>query len=334
MEINGIFKKLRLQLRFWFNHAATEMTVRDLHDPEAGAIGIVFHDACKAVGSKEGIDEKQIINAAFSSFVFPPFTGQKGFQNEVTYGAPALESAGRLFAARNHEFIHAMQYQKAAILHADPFNAASPFIIAPEDYVRRKELLEADAYAKGAWLQSLAAGTNPAMGTALDRTPLSAGKFSDIRRQANGLQDTLGKAALAASACEGKWLADGSVTPARDLWHALALEEYERILKARKKAGEENFIFVRMTDSDARDIGTSFGPNPFEKSIPALQLSEKNRQALEKLEASLGISATLPSLGEALAQKGMTREGFIKISFDYTGTEPPQAPVPDKTPRL
>lgn len=333
MEIKRTFEKLRLQLRFWFNHAAAEMAVRDLKDPEAGAIGIAFHDACKQAGSKEGVDEKQVINAAFSSFIFPPYAGQKGFQNEITYGAPALETNGRLFAARNHEFIHALQYQKAAILHADPFNAASPFIIAPEDYLRRKELLEADAYAKGAWLQSLATETDPTMGAALDKTPLSAGKFSDIRKETNGLQDTLEKAALAASASEGKWLADGSVTPARDLWHALALEEYARILKARKNAGEENFIFVRMTDSDARAIGTSFGPNPFEKSLPALQLSEENRQALDKLEASLGISAALPSLGEALAQKGLTRESFIKVSFDYTGTEPPEAPKP-KNPQV
>lgn len=307
-----------LHMRCWFGLREIGAATRRLRDAEWEDTGKAFDKAFAMTGCAEVISDAQLINASFRSFVYPPNPGERGFVNKMVYGLPAFESGGKLLAARTHEGLHAMQYRTAAVMHADPFNAAAPFFLTPEDYVRRKELLEADAYAKGAWLQSCAARDNPACASALDSTPLAVGEFDKIRRESGSLEETLEKAAAAAGACEGKWLADGSQGPARDLWHALALVEYAEIIKARRAAGEKEFFFVRMADEDAREIGNSFGPNPFQNFLPPLLLSEQNKKTLDELNKTLGIgTGFLPALGEALAQKGLSREAFIAASLSH-----------------
>lgn len=314
------------RLGFSFGLCQAGMLARALEDPEAGRVGEAFAQACKLSGSTETLDEERVTNAGFLSFAFPPDEGGKPLRNRIVYGPTAFDNGGRLFAARAHEFLHALQYRKAVVLHTDPFNVNAPFFLCPEDYVRRKELLEADAYAKGAWLQSLASVRHEEMSGALDKTPLSVGKFNELRAEAGSLQKTLEQAAVAAGDNHGQWLGDGSLSAARDLWHALALEEYANIIKARKEEGEKNFVFVRMTDDDAKEIGLSFGPNPFDNGVAPLQLSPANKKTLEKLNEELGITAAtaLPTIDEALAQKGMTRGGLIAAA--YKSPAPPKAP--------
>lgn len=299
-----------------------------LTDPEAPGIGAIFNEACKKADVREIIDPFETINAAFRSFIMPPNPGEKGLRNKLVYGDPAFESGGRLFAARTHESIHAMQYAKAAAMHADPFNPAAPFFLTPEDYVRRKELLEADAYAKGAWLQSLAGAYSPETKGALDLTPLPASVFEEVRKTAATLQETLEKAAELAGSMQGHWIKDMAastqeqdvwlVTPARDLWHKLALEEYKAIVEWRKKGGETSFTLVTMSEDDARAIGDSFGPNLFEKAAPPLRLSDSNRQLLDDLNAMLkdDIAKAKP-LADALAERSLTPESFISASYAY-----------------
>lgn len=113
-----------------------------LHDPELGGVGLAFLKATAGVLKREDIDFQMKPSAGYHSFIYPPKPGQDGFSNYVLYGAEALENAERLMGARTHEFVHALQYQNAAALHADPFNAATNIMVSPYDYLLRKERLE------------------------------------------------------------------------------------------------------------------------------------------------------------------------------------------------
>lgn len=300
----------------------TDRWLSGLQDPELGPVGQQFRDEIKAAGCREGVHLKLSANAVFSSFVYPPRPGQKSFQNRISYGAVALENMGKLFGARVHEFIHGFQYKKAAAMHADPFNAASPYILSPIDYVLRKERLEQDAYAKGAWLQSLAKDRHADIEKALDATPIGVAEFERLRAAAPDLRKALADAALAASDCEGRWISADSRQPARDLWHKIALEEYARIIKARRAAGQQSFTFVRMDYADINEIGDSFGPNPFRgdnrfSTMP--RLSAENRALLDALNHDLGLSiiSGYTPIGDALDRQKQSRGDFIAASRGY-----------------
>lgn len=293
------------------------------HDRELGLIGPRISQAFNRAAARERANTTMRINASFRSYVWPPKAGERGFQNIINYGPPALDHMGRLFAARVHEYIHALQYRRAAALHADPFNDIAQEVVHPLAYVQRKERLEQDAYAKGAWIQSLVQDLHPDMRTALDRTPIGVGDFEELRAQGGALETVVARAARQAAQCPGFWLHSDSKHPARDLWHRLALEEYDGILRARKKAGQLPTRYIRLAARDLVAIGDTLGVNPFKAdrglatALP--EMSDDNRKFLAQIEKTYGIPAydSLPTLTDALAARGQQPRQLIAASRRY-----------------
>lgn len=320
-----------LGLGLYFNLLQTQTLTARLYDPYYPDVGIDFTRRTQNLGCTEVMNLNYAINAAFTSFVYPPNAGQNGFVNRIEYGTPAFEMPGRFFAARTHELIHALQYRSAACLHTDPFNDATNLVLHPYDYLLRKERLEQDAYAKGAWLQSLAAKTIPAYAGVLDKSPVSVDEFNACKNSTRSLDDAIAKAAADAAEKYADWIDDGTQHPARDLWHMLALKEYESIIEKRLARGP--VIFVRMTEGDIHEIGASFGPNPFNNDM-TLKLSPENRALFDRLAAHPLIPPreSLLTVTEGIERERLTKDAFIKKSLNHQGAGSSNAHVPPPQP--
>lgn len=314
-----------LGLGLYFNLLQTQTLTMRLHDPAYPDVGTDFIRRTQNLGCREVMNVNYAINAAFTSFVYPPNAGQSGFVNRIEYGTPAFEMPGRFFAARTHELIHALQYRSAACLHTDPFNDATNLVLHPYDYLLRKERLEQDAYAKGAWLQSLAAKKIPAYTGVLDKAPVSVDEFIACMHSAATLDDAISSAATNAAEKLADWIDDGTQHPARDLWHMLALKEYESIIQKRLARGP--VTFVRMTETDIHDIGASFGTNPFKDDM-TLHLSPENQALYDALAAHPLIPAreNLMTVTEGIEKEGLTKAAFIQKSLGHRGSAPAAAP--------
>lgn len=300
-----------------------------LHDPEQGGVGLAFQRAARGILRREDIDFEMKPSAGYHSFIYPPNPGQDSFSNYVLYGTEALENAERLMGARTHEYIHALQYQSAAALHADPFNDATNILVSPYDYLLRKERLEQDAYVKGAWLCSLAAADAPDIVPAMAGSPLPVSTFENIRAKSAGLQDAFETAARDCRNLLGVWAKDAKPSVIADEWHARALDEYALLLQYRHdnlKDGE-SLTLIRLEGRDILEIGASFGPNTFgsDAQKPALteieNLSPANAQKLAEIEKKFGLPPrlSLPTLQETLATQGRTRADFIQASKNHKG---------------
>lgn len=293
------------------------------NDPAHSCTGDDFNRLAAKTGCAEDIDVKTPFNADFNSFIFPPHRGQNGFTNAITYGVAGLENTERLFAARCHELIHALQYQKSAALHADPYNAASTVILCPEDYILRKERLEQDAYVKGAWIASFALDDHPGILPALAHCPLPLSVFLEDKNRASGLQAAFHRAAKDCRNAKGAWINGVQhETIIADAWHERAAAEYERLIRQRLERGEK-LTFARMTEKDMADITLTLGISSVDPktALDFETLSDKNREAIKRLNALCGITdkKSLPSLGTALKQQNETRASFLKKSKNYRG---------------
>jgi len=309
-----------------------------LEDPELGAVGKAFRKATDGTLRFENVDFQMRPSAGYHSFIYPPKPEQDSFSNYVLYGREALDNPARLMGARIHEFVHALQYQTAAALHADPFNDATNIMVSPYDYVLRKERLEQDAYVKGAWLCSLAVGDAPEIVTAMENSPLPVSTFQKIRAESASLQEAFAQAARDCRNLLGVWAKDAEKSVIADEWHARALEEYDLLLKYRRdnlKEGE-TLTIVRLEGRDIREIGASFGPNTFgtDDTLPALteieNLSPATAQKLAEIEKKYDITARkdLPTLDQALGAAGTARAAFIQASKNHTGAPAPEKPPP------
>lgn len=313
---------------------AVDGWIADMQDPVLGSVGDAFRRATQNIIDHEDLDFKLRSSAVYHSFRYPPDPGQTSFSNGVLYGIEALDSRERLLGARTHEFIHALQYQTSAALHADPYNEASDVIVSPYDYILRKERLEQDAYVKGAWLCSLATADAPAVVDAMKGSPLPIDTFQDIRAKSGSLQEAFTKAACAARNLLGVWQKGAEKTVIADEWHTGALEEYEKIIQMRLDAGDR-ITFVRLSGEDVLEIGRSFGPNTFGDNAadPTLttieNLSPGNAKKLAEINAKLGIAPRdqLVTLESALQAQGTTRAAYLEASKKHIGPLRPENPA-------
>lgn len=309
-----------------------------LEDPDLGAVGKAFRKATDGTLRFENVDFQMRPSAGYHSFIYPPRPDQESFSNYVLYGREALDNPARLMGARIHEYVHALQYQTAAALHADPFNDATNIMVSPYDYVLRKERLEQDAYVKGAWLCSLAVGDAPEIVQAMENSPLPVSSFQKIRNESASLQDAFAKAARDCRNLLGTWTKDAEKSVIADEWHARALEEYDLLLKYRRdnlKEGE-TLTIVRLDGRDIREIGASFGPNTFggddaDAALTEIEnLSPANARKLAEIEKKYGIAprVELPTLAQTLNASGTTRAAFIQASKNHKGAPAPEKPAP------
>lgn len=310
--------------------------VTRMHDPDLGGVGLAFAQATRGLVREEKPELDLPYSAAYYSFLYAPYEGQNGFSNYVSYGSAALENPERLLSARTHEFVHALQYEQSAALHADPYNSAHNIIVSPYDYLLRKERLEQDAYVKGAWLCSLAEHDAPGIVAAMEGIPLPVSTFKELRGKNASLQETFAAAATACRNREGCWSDTKDSKPIADVWHARALEEYDHMMALRHKDLKpgESLTIVRLEGQDIREIGASFGPNTFGDDDHALttieKLSPENARKLAEIEAKYGIAPrdTLPAFDAALKNAGTTRAAFLEASRKFTGSGTAPAPAP------
>ncbi len=265
--------------------------------------------------------------------VFTPFDSE-GFINRVSYGREVRASLQGLFVARNHEGIHAIQFNKAAAPHADLFNCRANVIIEPRDYLRMREFAEKDAYSKELWLASMAAdkGLLNAQDEIYSFLPVSA--FKDIRDKSGDLPTALVEAATQIMQKNVRISLGGQQKSmqCRDAYQARALQAYANGLLARRldlEAG--NIVFARLQQADIKDVGDSFGPNLADyggdSGTPAdNDMTMENRIILNQIESWLGLGKRddLPAFSEALASNGQTPAGFLQESRESGKPKPPK----------
>jgi len=91
----------------------------------------------------------------------------------------------------------------------------------------------------------------------------------------------------------------------------------------RKAAGDTGLVYVRLEAEDIAAIGASCGPNIFGQNgvspefLKTPEMMTATQDKLNTLNKSCGITdeSKLPTLTEALAQIGLTREQFIARAY-------------------
>ena len=298
-----------------------------LSDPEWGAVGPRLRDAWRAAGGRETLDMAEYL-AGYGGYVDRVGPRRAAiFRNTITYGPAALEQPEILFACRAHEIVHGLQAHASAARHAMVFGRDVPVLLCPQDYILLAERMEEDAYAKQTWLCALAAQDSPRLDKVNDGR-LHAFKAN---RAAFGLTEALKIAARAAMAVPVA--AGGERKSRREVYRQEWLSEYRKFLAYIRRS--EKAVFVRLTAADVKDVGESFGPNPFTGPSgtvdPAFfglaDLTPDERRQIDELNALAGIGddTALPTLGQALKNFGLDRQGFLTRS---RGENAPSAPPP------
>lgn len=291
---------------------ASDALYASLYDAEAGFVGQALTQAVSACNFTEIEASGQICEN-----VYIPFDWHVGFVNTISYAnrAPVPEN---FVVSRCHELLHGIAWNAVPVLHASPFNRAAPVMLSPRDWVALFEMSEADAYAKTAWLTTLAAqGCEGDYRHALRHSPVTIDEFEQLRHTYGDLAKTLEVAAGNGMSKQwGRDERDGSGMSFAQFYHWLALRDYTNQLDFLDRRGIRPTI-VRADMGDLAAIGQSFGPNPFARNGYALTpLKPYEEAAVGALNARLGIydESTLPHLATGLDWHGHTPQGFLACS--------------------
>lgn len=253
--------------------------LRSLRDASCGKPGEDLQTAFKKTGCVIDVDLEMGLRAVFNSFAYPPSKGKSSLTNTISLGKSAASHRSSMVSAIAHEQTHALHTARsAAYPHEPDYSGADPVPV--------------DTF--------------------------------------NALRDTAGGSSLLAMRTAALYMlprpgftsySDKPVTLAES-YHELALAGYTRLIKAHLRDSKQPLTFVRMEDEDILAIGQSHGPSLFGDGNlmhtfrePA-KLSQKNQHLLDRLNKLLGIADenALPTLGEALAAKNMTRADMIAQS--------------------
>jgi hypothetical protein len=304
-----------------------------LEDPEARGIGMEFLKRAEESGCKQKIDIFfSNCLADYCSFSYKP----RGFINEITYGPAAEESLPKLFSAMVHETTHALQKLLSPALHASPFNPDTKIIICPRDWVTLEERCEQDAYTKQAFFNAMLAEMLPEVWERTSGDAVSATEFAEIRKNAATLGDALIDAARKSLSKSFYWDNPDAEERFKNSIQDQALKNYAGGMAKRKSEKETNLVFVRLEPEDIAMIGASCGPNVFGTGNVLPEFLEKpvmlphTQQKLDEINKSCGItnSDELPTLSEALAHIGLTREQFIAQAYNKQAAANAAAPTP------
>lgn len=275
--------------------------------------------------------------AAYKPFIYLPLSGGHTFVNTLllprAHGGVSRSDNARAIS-KWHEGNHALQHAGAPVLHATPQNEATRVVLCPEDYILATILQERDAYAKTAWMGSLASRDENLsdeqradIAVLMNKQLITTTEFDQCLEQSGDLQEALGRASLL---WDQKRLqrSDAPSIAAIDHYINEALTWYEESVKGGKLALKplSNFVsFVRMEDSDIVRIGQGLGPGTFgdaqvRSEFKNLPLSEEQRARLDALNTKLNIANrdALPTFTEELAKAGETPETFLERSKQHT----------------
>lgn len=331
------------RLSSFFDASRPSSTLIDFNDPD-----LILNAFDKAFEKSNAVvtpyqfkdnDDPRFIYGGYTHFTSYASGEGKSFINQITYNP--LRTADQNTVSQIHEKFHAIQWSTIPELHAVPNNMLAyqevPIILSPRSWVIASFLTEREAYAKTAWIATLQDKQNQsnaleaAMGGELVQP-------KDIEYWRSLYPDDLGFALGAASLIWDELIRarkqeDGSEINLRDHYIDLAIRQYNKKNSPRLHTWKTaaNPIFIDLDDQAILSMGSSFGPSIFGKYSPDpvfkdLKLTPKQEKSLRDLEGKLGIQPgqKLPTLREALAERGMTTEQYMQRSKAYIDVPPQQ----------
>lgn len=294
-----------------------------VEDPEDPHMGRRLENAMAETHCKERINIFHQSGVA-SYTAFSLYQDDPAFINQLTYGPMAEEDLGQLFTNMVHEKAHALQTKNCAALHANPYNRNTRIVLCPRDWLLIQEKAEQHAYVVQAFFASVIAKEFEEMRELTKYDVLSVDDVDTIRQQTFNLAEARVEAARQAL---GKRMApydDGNRDTFYDSYHRESLKAYKTAMTTRWERGDYSTIFVRLEAEDIAAIGETLGMNcfgaegvmdpDFETLAP---LNEKNARALREMNHACGIvsESALPTLSEALASMGMTRQDMMDHTY-------------------
>ncbi len=304
--------------------AATDDWFAGLRDRSYGPVGKEFIRRFDASGCVDGTFEAN--DDAKGMAGFKPFSllinRETGtfFSNRIIYHADSLTGPEQFFLSRLHECIHAIQAARVPVSHANILNKATNIVLCPRDQIVLIERMEQDAYAKAAWLGSLACRDQPGIRHASRENIDSVAAFESIRKKSHDLQQALSLMAkrVMNSRIENPYARN---LTAGEYYRDHALDTYALMLDNPQYIGGP-LVAVRLAPEDIWAVGNSFGPNTFGKDsvhpdfLKPPRLTERQQRMLAALNDRLDIENEdkLPTLRRALRAQGLTIAEFMAQS--------------------
>lgn len=229
----------------------------------------------------------------------------RGFVNTICYGNSTLLDANplALFGSRTHEGIHAIQFAKAAVTHATPYNHAARIALCPRDAMTLQIMKERQAFAgQLLFMDLLGRHFN---GAAL---PTAAELQEKLLDNVHHIKP------------ESRWETE---TDFLNYYRDLTLRDYEGYFPEGKASLLlKDIVFVRLELKDLAEMNEfldfdTFGRTEAEISSSFGGLLDQEREdRLARLNRRLGIEdeGKLPLFGEALTEEGLTRADFLMRS--------------------
>ncbi len=322
----------------------TRKLIASLHDPETGFSGADLLARVDATGVEHVAADKE--QNCLTCYV--PFHRKKtpSFRNQISYQleAPSDQDDGtfcerspqRIAGAWIHEVMHAQSWSLAPELHASGYNANTPVVLCPEDYVAMMCITERVAFAYSGWMMSLAQRQDPSFGEFV--TPVNGDMFDYLRSRNTGIHQTLVDAGeLSMRTFWARDKRDGHPLTMEQYYQWLALSNYEFITKACLE-DERLPLVVRLEPHNFVSIAQSFGPNILSGgnfTVPPLRALDQawldDIYSLLHKGASVPRREHLPTFDSALMSFGHTPEGFLAMSKGQ-GARGDAAALPSRVP--
>lgn len=309
--MHGTFQKIASQQSSLLDLRIAESNVvfSSLYDVHLGPVGQDFLAAINTCG----VREVEAPDYQICDNVYVPFAWPDGFVNTISYKSHAFAPEA-FIEARCHEALHAIAWSRVPVLHASLFNNASPVILSPYDWLRVFEMTEADVAAKTGWLMFLAAQHNPVFFESSRFSPVSAMDYAQLSGDTVAAIGTAANMAL--QKIWGRDNRDKKEMSFGEFYHWLALRDYERMLDFFEEQGIKPMV-VKMNEGHFRDMGRSFGPNPFDcSSYDLLPIKPCELLRIEALNKKLGIveRVALPCFDTVFQQSGEDPYRFLAMS--------------------
>jgi hypothetical protein len=234
------------------------------------------------------------------------------FENEIVIKDLRFDCRGSFFGLVFHEGIHAIQYNSCALPWANFGNEDIAITLCPHDYILGAELLERDAIVKDRLFASFYSYIEDDV-----EDPV----LLDFYKDEKAINEHFCNSQIDLFTCysEDQTLRHDYIEEA-----LCFLEEWVDWLECAGDEGlewKEKTEFVRMEEVDVWQLGNSLGVNSMNRDkssvkMPNLVMKPDAWDRLKRINKSFGIkdSKVLPTLGEALESKGLTREAFLKKS--------------------
>lgn len=309
---------------------------------DLGSFGAKLKQAFTQTGCTEEINDTGLAEVKMEALASYNPREKKIYYSKKCEGMPFAN----LMEIRAHEVTHAIQYSTTPCAKASITNIKTNILLCPKDEILLHELMEWDAYFKGFKARALytCAGQTgnlsdiPSAQNIIDKvSDFLEGNRGERRNAYNRhILTALNKYAI--NTATMKRCLSSTRLQAVNIFNQLAgqFKNFSPELLAGVKKDHEDLLqnidqtsaslqvtYARLEPEDIVALGNSFDINIFidekgrlkEKFSHLAPLSPKNKKLLDDTNAMLGIANedSLPTFGEALAQKGLDRSAFLRL---------------------